>query len=263
MRIAQVAPLYESCPPQLYGGTERVVSYLTEELVRQGHEVTLFASGDSRTKATLQAPCERALAPRSSVQGPASPSLDLAVSRGAKRRCIRHHPFPHRLSPLSAVRAALGQDADDAARPPRPAGPSAALSRVRDDAAGVDLECAARARCPGPTGTARFITVCRRAFMLRGRGDGGYLAFIGRICPEKRPDWAIEIAHRAGLPLTIAAKVDKVDRDLLQDQDQATAQGSGDRLHRRDQRQRKRSILGRCGGPACFRSIGRSRSVWC
>ena len=61
MRIAQVAPLYESCPPQLYGGTERVVSHLTEELVRQGHDVTLFASGDSRTLAALEAPCERAL----------------------------------------------------------------------------------------------------------------------------------------------------------------------------------------------------------
>src|SRR5262245_62035153 len=61
MRIAQVAPLYESVPPQFYGGTARVVSFLTEELVRQGHDVTLFASGDSRTKARLVAPCERAL----------------------------------------------------------------------------------------------------------------------------------------------------------------------------------------------------------
>src|SRR6516225_2389280 len=61
MRIAQVSPLFESCPPQLYGGTERVVSYLTEELVRQGHEVTLFASGDSQTDATLNAMCEQAL----------------------------------------------------------------------------------------------------------------------------------------------------------------------------------------------------------
>jgi len=59
MRIAQVAPLYESVPPRLYGGTERVVSFLTEELVRLGHEVTLFASGDSKTTATLVAPCER------------------------------------------------------------------------------------------------------------------------------------------------------------------------------------------------------------
>src|SRR5204863_10061554 len=61
MRIAQVSPLYESCPPQLYGGTERVVSYLTEELVRQGPEVTLFASGDSQSGAILRAPCHRAL----------------------------------------------------------------------------------------------------------------------------------------------------------------------------------------------------------
>src|SRR5271170_5644158 len=61
MRIAQIAPLYESCPPKLYGGTERIVSYLTEELVRQGHEVTLFASGDSNTAANLVAPCQRAL----------------------------------------------------------------------------------------------------------------------------------------------------------------------------------------------------------
>src|SRR6201993_838748 len=61
MKIAQIAPLAESCPPRLYGGTERIVSYLTEELIRQGHEVTLFASGDSLTKARLVAPCERAL----------------------------------------------------------------------------------------------------------------------------------------------------------------------------------------------------------
>src|SRR6202030_1607989 len=61
MRVAQVSPLYESCPPKLYGGTERVVSYLTEELVRQGHEVTLFASGDSQTEATPRAACDRAL----------------------------------------------------------------------------------------------------------------------------------------------------------------------------------------------------------
>jgi glycosyltransferase involved in cell wall biosynthesis len=61
MRIAQIAPLYESCPPRLYGGTERVVSYLTEELIRQGHDVTLFAIGDSRTSAVLEAPCDQAI----------------------------------------------------------------------------------------------------------------------------------------------------------------------------------------------------------
>ena len=75
MRIAQVAPLYESCPPQLYGGTERVVSYLTEELVRQGHEVTLFASGDSQTRAILEAPCERALRLDANCKDPRCPII--------------------------------------------------------------------------------------------------------------------------------------------------------------------------------------------
>ena len=75
MRIAQVAPLYESCPPQLYGGTERVVSCLTEELVRQGHEVTLFASGDSQTEATLRAGCEQALRLDSECRGIRSPTI--------------------------------------------------------------------------------------------------------------------------------------------------------------------------------------------
>src|SRR5712691_8601432 len=75
MRIAQVAPLYEGCPPQLYGGTERVVSYLTEELVRQGHEVTLFASGDSRTAARLVPGCGRALRLNPQFHDPVVPHL--------------------------------------------------------------------------------------------------------------------------------------------------------------------------------------------
>ena len=86
MRIAQVAPLYESCPPQLYGGTERVVSYLTEQLVRQGHEVTLFASGDSETKATLQAPCAQALSGRLVEES------NLPVQIAALRRVLGEAP---------------------------------------------------------------------------------------------------------------------------------------------------------------------------
>src|SRR5205085_7847230 len=70
MRIAQVAPLYESCPPRLYGGTERIVHYLTEELLRLGHEVPLFASGDSQTSAILEAPCERALRLKEACRDP-------------------------------------------------------------------------------------------------------------------------------------------------------------------------------------------------
>ena len=92
MRIAQVSPLYESCPPQLYGGTERVVSYLTEELVRQGHEVTLFASGDSQTEATLRAPCDRALRLDSRCKDPLPHHLMMLnrVARSAEAFDIIH-----------------------------------------------------------------------------------------------------------------------------------------------------------------------------
>ena len=118
MRIAQVAPLYESCPPQLYGGTERVVFYLTEELVRQGHEVTLFASGDSQTDAILRAPCECALRLKSAMSGSATlPSNHVEQCR-AQRRAVRHHPFPHRSASASTVRPASEQDTDNDPRRP-------------------------------------------------------------------------------------------------------------------------------------------------
>ena len=233
MRIAQVSPLYESCPPQLYGGTERVVSYLTEELVRQGHEVTLFASGDSQTEATLRA----AVRSRRCVSIPNARirfryHLVHAEPRRAQRRCVRHHPFSCGFPAFSAVCAALGQDPDDRPWPPRSAGPAAAVSRISDDAAGVDLERSARARALGELARHRLSRPARQIFIAPGRGDGGYLAFIGRISPEKGVERAIEIARRAGMPLKIAAKVDKADLRLLQDQDQATAQGSGGRVHR-------------------------------
>jgi hypothetical protein len=85
IRIVQVAPLYESRPPQLHGGTERVVSYSTEELVRQGHEGTLFASGDSKTKATLQAPCAWALRLDAQCRDPLPYHFHRAASSGARR----------------------------------------------------------------------------------------------------------------------------------------------------------------------------------
>jgi glycosyltransferase involved in cell wall biosynthesis len=118
VRIAQVAPLYESTPPRLYGGTERVVSYLTEELVRQGHQVTLFASGDSITAAELIAPCDRV---------------------GRSRR------------PCNVVRWAIG-----------------------------------------------------------------ILVEMGKCSPQKRVDRAIETSQRVGMPIRIAAKVDRVDAEYFQ-----------------------------------------------
>src|ERR1700722_19622950 len=94
MKIAQIAPLMESCPPQLYGGTERVVSYLTEELVRQGHDVTLFASGDSITSARLEVCCERVLRLDPNVRDPVPDHLINARQSPQDGRAIRHPSLP-------------------------------------------------------------------------------------------------------------------------------------------------------------------------
>src|SRR3984893_3851139 len=211
MRVAQVSPLYESCPPKLYGGTERVVSYLTEELVRQGHEVTLFASGDSRTTSTLRAPCDRAL------------RLD--------PRC--KHPLPHHLVMLNRLaRTAAAFDVvhfhTDYLHFPLFAedwGKTLTTLHGRLDLPDllplmrefammplVSISNAQRTPMPWANWYGTVYHGLPTSLYAPGWGDGGYLAFIGRICPEKRPDLAIEIARRAGLPLTIAAKVDKADR---------------------------------------------------
>ena len=101
MKIAQVSPLYESCPPRLYGGTERIVYYLTEELIRLGHEVTLFASGDSQTSAVLEAPCEQALRLSEACKDPLIYHLTMLHRL---RRRVRHHSFSHRIPALPTVR---------------------------------------------------------------------------------------------------------------------------------------------------------------
>jgi glycosyltransferase involved in cell wall biosynthesis len=211
VRIAQVAPLYESCPPQLYGGTERVVSYLTEELVLQGHQVTLFASGDSQTRAILEAPCERALRLDIHCKDPLPYHLitlyRLARSAGAFdiihfHTDYLHFPLfaPHWCKTLTTLHGRL--DLPD-------------LPPIFREFAMLPLASISNAqRAPMPWAN-WFGTVYHglpRNLYHYGCGDGGYLAFIGRICPEKRPDWAIEIAHRVGLQLIIAAKVDRVDR---------------------------------------------------
>ncbi len=211
MKIAQVAPLYESCPPQLYGGTERVVSYLTEELVRQGHEVTLFASGDSRTAAKLCAPCPRALRLDPQCRDPLVHHMVMLnqVARRADEFDIIHFHidylhFPlfakHGVPTLTTTHGRL--DIPDLAVLFRefPTMPLASISDSQRQ----------------PVAWANWCGTVHHGLPLDlyspGSGDGGYLAFIGRISPEKRPDWAIEIARRAAVPLSIAAKVDKIDR---------------------------------------------------
>ncbi len=211
MKIAQVAPLYESCPPQLYGGTERVVSYLTEELVRQGHEVTLFASGDSRTAAVLDAPCERALRLDPHCKDPLPYhfiSLYRLAQNAAAFDIIHFHTdylhFPLFAGLWGKSLTTLHGRLDLPDLTP--------LLREFAMMPLVSISNTQRTPIPDANWYGTVYHGLPASLYSRGCGDGGYLAFIGRICPEKRPDWAIEIARRAGLPFTIAAKVDKVDR---------------------------------------------------
>jgi len=215
MRIAQVAPLYESCPPQLYGGTERVVSYLTEELVRQGHEVTLFASGDSQTTATLRAPCERALRLDPQCRDPLPYHFILLhrLAQTADAFDIIHFHTDYLHFPIFAQRwgktlTTLHGRLDLPDLPP--------MLREFAMMPLVSISNAQRAPMPWANWSATVYHGLPTNLYHCGAGNGGYLAFIGRVCPEKRPDWAIEIARRAGLPLTIAAKVDKVDQSYFE-----------------------------------------------
>ncbi len=211
MRIAQVAPLYESCPPRFYGGTERVVSYLTEELVRQGHEVTLFASGDSRTEAVLQAPCELALRLDPECKDPLPYhfiSLHRLARTAAAFDIIHFHTdylhFPLFAQHWGKTLTTLHGRLDLPDLPP--------FMREFAMMPLVSISNAQRTPMPWASWYGTVYHGLPTSLYSPGWGDGGYLAFIGRICPEKRPDLAIEIARRAGLPLTIAAKVDKADR---------------------------------------------------
>ena len=211
MKIAQIAPLMESVPPRLYGGTERIVSYLTEELVDLGHEVTLFASGDSITAANL-IPCV-----------PQALRLDASV----------RDPIPYYMLMLDRVRQRL-DDFDilhfhiDQFHFPlfRPiAGRTVTTLHGRQDLpdllplylgfAEMPLVSISNAQRQ-PIPNANFAGTVHHgipAHLHSGtmEAHGGYLAFLGRISPEKRPDRAIAIAQATGIPLKIAAKVDRVD----------------------------------------------------
>jgi glycosyltransferase involved in cell wall biosynthesis len=211
MRIAQIAPLIESVPPRLYGGTERVVSYLTEELVALGHEVTLFASGDSITAANLVPCCTQALRLDAAVNDPVPYymlMLDKVRSHSAEFDVLHFHidhfHFPvFRHQPIPALTTLHGrQDLRDSL--PFYAGFS--------DMPLVSISDAQRTPLPH----ANFVATVhhglpRDLHEASYQPKGGYLAFIGRISPEKNPVDAIRIAESLGFPLKIAAKVDRAD----------------------------------------------------
>jgi glycosyltransferase involved in cell wall biosynthesis len=217
MHIAQIAPLTESIPPRLYGGTERVVGNLCDALVQLGHQVTLFAAADARTDAKLIAVRDRSIrldpAPLKSDVA-AHLSMLAEVRRRAWQFDVMHFHidllhFPvfehqaHRTVTTLHGRLDL-TDLEGAYRH----WPQFGLVSISD-----------HQRTPLP-----FVNwlatvphgLPEHQFSFRERPQPGYLAFIGRISPEKRPDVAISIARRAGIPLKIAAKVDKVDRDYFE-----------------------------------------------
>jgi len=216
LRIAQVAPLYESVPPKLYGGTERVVSWLTEELVRLGHDVTLFASGDSKTEANLVPACERALwrDPACRETLPQHVRLmELVFGRSSDFDVVHFHT-DYLQFPLLRYCSTPALTTLHGSVRPHDVGP------LFQESAALLVSVSDNQRRPMPH--ARWLATVhhglpRDLHTFRSRG-GGRLAFVGRIAPEKRVDRAIEIARRSGLKLSIAAKIYDEDREYYRDQ---------------------------------------------
>jgi len=214
LRIAQVSPLSESVPPRLYGGTERVVSYLTEALFAAGHDVTLFASGDSTTSARLVAGCPRSLRLDPTCRDPLAHHVTLVheVMRRAQEFDLIHfhvdyvhYPLVERVSVPTLTTLHGRLDIPDLVP----------LYRSFRHVPVISISDAQRRPLPWlnwrgtvhhglPSGLHRY-----------HGAPGGYLVFLGRISPDKRPDRAIEIARHVGLPLKISAKVDAADREYF------------------------------------------------
>ena len=218
MRIAQIAPLYEAVPPRLYGGTERIVAHLCDALVELGHEVTLFAAADARTHAALVPVRDQAIR-----LDPEPLKSDLAahlsmlheVRRRADDFDLLHFHVDLLHFPMFADRAERtlttlhGRlDLKDLPETYRcwPHFPLVSISEHQRRPL----------RFANWAGTV-YHGMPERLYPFSPAATGGYLAFLGRISPEKRPDRAIEIAIAAGMPLKIAAKVDNVDREYFED----------------------------------------------
>lgn len=209
MKIAQVAPLYESVPPKLYGGTERVVFNLTEELVEQGHEVTLFASGDSITNATLIPCCEKALRLNNDCCDSLAPhivQIQKVLQMADEFDVIHfhtdylHYPSTENLKTPQVTTLHGRLDIPE-------------LQLIYDTFDQPVVSISNNQRKPLPQ--ANFIGTVYHGLLKnsfsQGSGDKNYLAFLGRVSPEKGLDKAIEWAIASNRILKIAAKVDKVD----------------------------------------------------
>jgi len=215
VKIAQIAPLVESVPPRLYGGTERVVSWLTEELVALGHDVTLFASGDSQTAAQLFPVVPRAL--RLDGIHNSLPYNVIMLDRVAQRMAefdilhfhidFFHYPLFRNMAHNTLTTLHGRQDLPELPDVYRafPHMPLVSISNHQ------------REPVPPVNWMGTVYHGLPEKLFHEGEGKGGYLAFLGRICSEKGPEEAIEIARRAGAKLRIAAKVDPVDRAYFEE----------------------------------------------
>jgi glycosyltransferase involved in cell wall biosynthesis len=216
MKIAQVAPLYESVPPKWYGGTERIVSYLTEELVRQGHQVTLFASGDSVTQARLVDACARSLRLDQECVDEIAHYIVLLeqVFRQASAFDLIHFHIDYLHFPLS-VRQHIPKVTTLHGRLDLP--DLVPLYQMFPSIPVVSISDAQRTPLPAVNWLGTVYHGLPEDLYTFRETPGTYLAFLGRISPEKGVEQAIAIAQQVGMPLKIAAKVDRKDRDYFQE----------------------------------------------
>lgn len=216
MKIAQVAPLFESVPPKMYGGTERVVSWLTEELVRQGHEVTLFASGDSNTGARLVPVCERSLRLDDQCKDELAHivlGLEKVIQMEQEFDLVHWHvdyiayPLERRMTTPHVTTLHGRLDIPDLVP----------IYREYKDIPLISISNSQRKPLPWANWQATVyhgLPIDHFDFQSQ---PGKYLAFLGRISPEKGADHAIEIAERVGMPLKIAAKISKADQTYYEE----------------------------------------------
>ena len=214
MRIAQIAPLTEAVPPKLYGGTERVVHWLTEELVALGNEVTLFASGDSRTSAKLDATWPRALRLDGSVRDPNA--LHMVMLERVRQKCddeefdflhfhLDYYPFSLFFRQPTPFLTTLHGRLDLPEHQP--------VFTTFASVPVVSISNAQRRPVPQANWTGTIYHGLPENLLTPRPVTPSYLAVLGRIAPEKGVDRAIRIAVRCGIPLKIAAKVDRADQE--------------------------------------------------
>jgi glycosyltransferase involved in cell wall biosynthesis len=225
MHIAQIAPLTEAVPPKLYGGTERVIYWLTEELVALGHDVTLYASGDSVTSARLEAVWPRALRIDGSVRDPNA--LHMSMLERVRQQAndydflhfhLDYYPFSLFSRQPVPFATTLHGRLDLPEHQP--------VFKTFSSLPVISISDSQRRPIPQANWVRTIYHGLPQQLLMPRAVQPSYLAFLGRIAPEKGVDRAISIARRCGVPLQIAAKVDKVDREYFNEKIRPLLDGS-------------------------------------